>query len=87
MPPPDERNIGGISCFAVLAGLSDYLDGALDAHTVDQVNAHILGCDQCRRFGAAFAAIIARLRDELRIAEPLDPGVRARLLARLRTGT
>jgi anti-sigma factor RsiW len=87
MHAPEERTIGGISCFGVLAKLSDYLDGALEAEEIGQINAHIVGCDQCRRFGAAFQEIIGRLRADLREAEPLDPQVRGRLRTRLRAAS
>jgi hypothetical protein len=54
MRVPEQRIIGGISCFGVLDRLSDYLDGTLAADDVKRINERIVGCDQCRRFGGAF---------------------------------
>jgi anti-sigma factor RsiW len=85
MRVPDERFIGGISCFRVLDRLSDYLDDLLEKDEVAQINEHVVACDECRRFGVAFQEVIARLRADLRAAEPLDPQIRQRLFARLQT--
>ena len=85
MSVPNERFIGGISCFRVLDKLSDYLDGLLENDEVAQINEHVVACDECRRFGAAFQQVIARLREDLQAAEPLDPHIRQRLFARLQT--
>jgi predicted anti-sigma-YlaC factor YlaD len=35
-------------CRALLAGLSDYLDGTLEQTLCDQLEAHLAGCEDCR---------------------------------------
>ncbi len=85
MGVPNNRFIGGISCFRVLERLSDYLDGLLDDDEVAQIKEHVAACDECRRFGAAFQEVIQRLREDFRAPDPLDLQTRQRLFARLRT--
>jgi anti-sigma factor RsiW len=80
---PGEREVGGLRCSEVLARLSDYMDGELDADGAAAVAVHVAGCDACARFGAGFAAAIAVLRDELGVPAALEPDVEGRLRARL----
>lgn len=84
---------GGLTCSEVLAHLSDYLDGDLASDLRTGLEAHVRECPDCARFGGAFAAVLQRLRDELRSGagwgaaasgESLDPGVAARLDEALR---
>lgn len=63
-----DRNVAGITCSAVLAVLSDYLDGEVTDAVRAQVNAHLAGCDVCERFGGRFATTVGALRKHL--AEP-----------------
>jgi anti-sigma factor RsiW len=63
-----DRNVAGITCSAVLAVLSDYLDGEVSDAVRAQVNAHLAGCDVCERFGGRFATTVGALRRHL--AEP-----------------
>lgn len=83
MSRPDERNVAGMMCGEVLAVLSEFLDGELDAARRGQVLAHLRGCDWCEKFGGRFAGVIASLRIGLREPEQLQPDVAARLRDRL----
>lgn len=58
----ENRNVGGLWCTEVLAHLSEYVDGELDAALVARVEAHLAGCDACTRFGGEFGALVAALR-------------------------
>ncbi len=62
----ENRQVGGLSCFEVLAQLSDYLDGELAAEPQAKVDAHLSGCDACTRFGGEFGAVVTALRERLR---------------------
>ena len=83
MNAPDERQIAGMTCGEVLAGLSDFLDGELAEARRRQVVAHLRGCDWCEKFGGRFTEVITALRRELREPEALDADVAARLRDRL----
>lgn len=76
-----DRNVAGITCSAVLAALSDYLDGEVSDAQRAQVNAHLAGCDVCERFGGRFAATVGALRRHL--AEPAVTDARLGELAAL----
>lgn len=78
-----DREVAGIRCTQVLAGLSDYLDGELEPEVVEQVQAHLRGCDWCERFGAQMSSVVKQLRSELSPAEAIGEDVEARLMARL----
>ena len=72
-----EREVGGLTCSAVLEQLSAYVDGELEAGPRAAIDAHLAGCDLCERFGGVFGAWIGRLR---RVGpEPLPDPARARL--------
>ncbi|MEM1413266.1 MAG: anti-sigma factor [Myxococcota bacterium] len=75
------REVGGIRCDMVLAVLSDYLDGDLDAATRERVEAHVAGCPECERFGAGFGAMVRSLA---RKDEGLDEARVQKLAAVLR---
>lgn len=81
-----EREVAGIRCGEVLERLSDYVDGELDAPTRAKVEAHVLGCELCERFGGRFAAVIQRLRRVLGRPAQTDAGVADRLAQRLARG-
>ena len=59
-----EREVAGLRCSEVLAELSDYLDGDLEAARRARIEAHLQGCDACERFGASFTAAVHALRRE-----------------------
>lgn len=77
-----EQEVAGLRCGAVLAGLTEYLEGGLDAETRRKVEAHVRGCALCERFGGAFGETVKAIR--ARAAEEPPPEVLARLEARLR---
>ncbi len=78
-----EREIAGIRCGEVLAELSDYLDGELAPARRTQVDAHLLGCDACERFGSRFSAALRAIRQSGSGPSGDEPGVYERLGARL----
>ncbi|MFZ5438660.1 MAG: zf-HC2 domain-containing protein [Myxococcota bacterium] len=65
----ENRLVGGLECFDVLAVLSDYLDGELDAGTRAKVEAHLAGCDACTTFGGEFGAVVKALREKMKRAD------------------
>ncbi len=77
--PRDEKVIGGLSCSDVLALLSDYLDGDLEAGARQRVEEHLRGCDGCARFGGQFKVTVQALKSHLRRAPAVPPGVLDRL--------
>lgn len=78
-----DREVGGIRCHAVLARLSDYIDGELGDAERAQVESHLRGCDWCARFGGNVADVVTRLRQDLGVAEPLGEDAAQRLEERL----
>lgn len=78
---PGERLVGGLTCSQVLAELSAYLDGDLDAVRKAAVEMHVSDCQNCSRFGAGFAAMLRDVRAHLHEPEPLPADVAARLHA------
>jgi anti-sigma factor RsiW len=78
-----EREVAGLRCSQVLEGLTEYLEGGLDAATRARVEAHVGGCDLCERFGGAFGEAVKAIRASA--VEP-PPDVLGRLEARLRAG-
>lgn len=76
-----DREVAGIRCGEVLEILPDYLEGVLDPERLEQVQAHLAGCDWCERFGGAYAETVGALRRELVAAPPLTEGQRGRLRA------
>jgi anti-sigma factor RsiW len=71
-PLPTPRVVAGLSCLDVLAHLSDWVDGELDAPTVTAIQAHLAGCDVCTRFGGAFAATVMAAKARLGAGSDLD---------------
>jgi anti-sigma factor RsiW len=59
-----ERQIGGLWCHEVLEQLDRYVDGTLDTAALEAVQEHTAECDNCARFGGAYAALVHRLRAE-----------------------
>ncbi len=78
------REVGGIRCDAVLASLSDYVDGDLDVATRERIATHLAGCPECERFGAGFAAMVSALGQDP--PPDLSPERVAALAALLRDG-
>ncbi len=59
-----ERFVGGLFCRQVMDLLPDYVDGALPLDDRDRLVAHVVGCPNCERFGGAYGAVVARLREQ-----------------------
>ncbi len=78
-----ERTVAGLRCSEVLAQLSDYVDGELDASQVERVETHLLGCPSCERFGKNFGSMVVALRNEAADSDSVDPKLVSRLLAGL----
>lgn len=76
-----EREVAGLRCSQVLAGLTEYLEGGLDPALRRRVEAHVGGCDLCERFGGAFGGVVKAIRSSA--SEP-PREVLDRLEARLR---
>lgn len=74
-----EKVIAGLSCSDVLARLSDYVDGDLDAADRARVEAHLAGCDGCARFGGEFSATIGALHAHVAGATRVPEHLRERL--------
>jgi anti-sigma factor RsiW len=70
--PARERIVSGLSCSDVLALLSDYVDGTLDAAARENVDAHLRGCNWCEEFGGRFSDVVEKLRRSLAASDPLD---------------
>jgi anti-sigma factor RsiW len=79
-----DHEVAGIRCREVLAELSDYLDGELADERVEQINAHLRGCDNCARFGGRFQAVFTAIREVLAEPAPLDDDVQRSLHDSLR---
>lgn len=79
----NDREISGIRCMAVLAKLSDYLDGDLTPEARAQIDAHLSGCDWCLRFGGEMSQLIGGLHRQLGGTIELDPAVAERLRLRV----
>jgi anti-sigma factor RsiW len=72
----------GVRCRDVLADLSDFLDGALPAERVAELQAHLAGCDNCAQFGGHITHTLTVLRrDEARIDRDYTDAVLARIRA------
>lgn len=65
----ENQLVGGLRCFEVLALLSDYLDGELEATARGRVEAHLAGCEACTQFGGEFGAVVGALRKQLTSSE------------------
>jgi predicted anti-sigma-YlaC factor YlaD len=78
-----DREVGGIRCREVLELLSSYLEGDVAESEKRRIDAHLLECDHCMRFGGDFGKAMEALRRELRSAPTLDEDVARRLRERL----
>lgn len=79
----EDRFVGGIRCSKVLAHLSDYLDAELDAATLESIEAHLLGCPNCERFGKSFGSMLVALRQESNEPESVDVDALSRMLTQI----
>jgi anti-sigma factor RsiW len=81
-----ERDVGGLRCSEVLARLSDYIDGAVDASTLAQIEAHLAGCTLCERFGKDFGEMVVAVRRHADEEGPLEAALVDRILEAVREG-
>jgi len=62
-----QRNAGGPSrsgrCRKIFAGLSDYLDGQLDDFSCEEIEAHMNGCEPCKKFLGSLEKTIKRCQN------------------------
>jgi anti-sigma factor RsiW len=82
-----DRMVAGLRCSEVLAELSEYVDRQLPRSRVEQIEAHLRGCDWCEQFGGQFSTAIASLRTHLTAIRPVSDPIRARLRQRLQAET
>lgn len=80
---PDEREVAGLTCSAVMAALSDLIDGDLPDERRRQVEAHVRECRLCEQFGADLTVLLAGVRRQLATPEPVAAEVLQRLRGRL----
>lgn len=78
---PEDRDIGGMTCSAVLQVLSEYVDGELTAADRLRVERHVSACAVCEKFGGRFAHVVGEMRQHL----GASPAVPEQLLESLRT--
>lgn len=75
-----EREEAGMRCGDVLAVLSEYVDGTLDAAVRARVDGHLRACSVCERFGGRFSRVVSALRG----GRGLEPTIFQSVLAHLR---
>ena len=75
----NEREVGGLTCSAVLARLGDYVDGDVPASEQAVIAAHLRGCSVCERFGGRYASAVHRARERLGAAPAVDEAQLARI--------
>jgi len=82
------REVGGLRCDQVLEALDRYVDGRLTDEELSMVQAHVRGCDNCRRFGGAYARVVSALRVPANtpMDEPMPDGLLRRALSGLAGG-
>jgi anti-sigma factor RsiW len=78
-----QKTVGGLRCDEVLAQLSDYIDGELEAADAKRIEEHLLGCPKCERFGDNFGSMVVSLRRVPGGSAPVDSKLVGRLLAQL----
>ena len=47
-----------MNCFNVVEKLSFYIDGVLDEHTLEQIEAHLAECEYCRNELASLKMLV-----------------------------
>lgn len=80
---PDEREVAGLTCSAVMAELSHYVDGDVPDDLRARIEAHVGQCQVCERFGTGFSRLLAGMRRHLSEPEPVPGDVLDRLRGRL----
>jgi len=82
----NERDVGGLTCSAVLERLGDYVDGDLARSDVARIDAHLRGCTVCERFGGRYARVVHAARERLGAPHDVDEATFERVRAALRDG-
>jgi RNA polymerase sigma-70 factor (ECF subfamily) len=82
----NQRDVGGLSCSAVLARLGDYVDGDLAPAETRRVDAHLRGCGVCERFGGRYARTVRAVRAGLGAPPVVDEAQLERIRALLARG-
>lgn len=67
-----------MDCSKTAARLNAYIDGALDEHTLEAVEAHLESCAHCRHELAALRAVVAAAAQVRSVRPPSDLGTRIR---------
>jgi len=80
------RVVGTLSCAEVLERLGDYVDDELADGERARVDAHLVGCSVCERFGGRYASMVHDLRIGLGAAPAVDEAVMTRVLEALARG-
>ena len=75
--------VAGVRCRDVLADLSEYVDGQLNAERVSALQGDLAACDRCANFGGHVMNLLQSLRAGLAEPPALDSGSAARLRDRL----
>jgi anti-sigma factor RsiW len=75
-----DREVAGLWCHEVLAGLSEYLDGELPDDSRGQVESHLSQCDTCANFGGQVSMVVSALKDKLANPAPLPNPLRDTLV-------
>lgn len=68
----NERDVGGLTCSAVLERLGEYVDRELSAGEVARVEEHLRGCGVCERFGGRYARTVHTAREKLGAPHTID---------------
>lgn len=76
---PSEREVAGLTCSAVMAALSDFVDGELAQDLRAPIEAHVAACDWCERFGAGFVQMLTAMRRHMATPDPVPAAVLDRL--------
>lgn len=67
-----ERDVGGMTCSAVLARLGDYVDGDCPPEETARIEEHLHGCTVCERFGGRYADVVRGVREGLKAVPAVD---------------
>jgi predicted anti-sigma-YlaC factor YlaD len=81
---PNEREVAGLTCSAVMAALSEVVDGGLSQELRAQIEAHVAGCTWCQQFGDNFAQLLEAMRRKMAVPKPVPDGVLDRLRGALK---
>lgn len=72
---PGEREVAGLTCSAVMAALSEFVEGGLSQQRRAHIEAHVAECDWCRQFGEDFVRLLEAMRRQMAAPRPVPDGV------------